>query len=107
MDTMLIKHRQMEANHAKQLDTKKFLIGKLKEERKKLQDENKINVQTIKEDKQEMMGKILELEENSEKLKKELKSKKTTKDSQKSNEQINKLKDEILKVIILPFIINL
>ena len=88
----------MEATHAKQLETKKFLIGKLKEERRKLQDENKELVKSAQEGKQEMMCKILELEENNEKLKKEVKNGKKSKDYQKSSDQVNKLKDELHKV---------
>ena len=64
------------------MDTKKFLIGKLKEERVKLQEENKkLKNQMVEESsgKKEMMGKILELEENNEKLKKEIKAKRVAK----------------------------
>ena len=82
IEKLVTRQKAQDAEHAKQMDTKKFLIGKLKEERVKLQEENKkLKNQMVEESsgKKEMMGKILELEENNEKLKKEIKAKRVAK----------------------------
>jgi hypothetical protein len=95
---MTIKNKKMEDAHNKQLETKKFLIGKLKEERQHLQFENKQLIHTMKEEKQKMISQVLTLEEDNEQIRKELKSKKIMKDQHKSSEQISKLKEEINNV---------
>ena len=68
------------------------LISKYISKCKNLLEEKNDLEKTMNENKQEMAGKILVLEVNNEKLKKELKNK------NKSSDQINKLKDQITKV---------
>ena len=71
--------------------TKKFLIEKLKEERKKLQDENAQIKKTLTDDRSKMQSRILTLEEENDKLQKETKNKKLAQQQQKALSELNKV----------------
>ena len=80
-----------EANYKKQLETKKFLIDTLKQERQKLQVTNKDLEKKLKDQGSKLQSKILTLEEENAKISKENKNKKLVTQQTKAMAELNKL----------------
>ena len=80
-----------EANYKKQLETKKFLIDTLKQERQKLQNTNKDLEKKLKDQGSKLQSKILTLEEENAKISKENKNKKLVTQQTKAMAELNKL----------------